>query len=518
MIVLTAEQMARVDRETIERGTPGIQLMRVAGEAVFRVMGDEYGPLEERRVVVLCGKGNNGGDGFRVAELLVSTGVSCEALLLGKMDEVRGDALTCLRDAERAGCPVVEVAGTDVLAERAGEIVEADLIVDAVFGTGFRGALAGLAAEALDLVNRSRAGVIAVDVPSGVNATTGEVSEHAVQADLTVTFGCLKAGQVLKPGSLLCGELRVEEIGFDPEAFALVEPFARALTMAEAAALLPVRSWNAHKYSSGSVFLLASSVGMTGAAILAATAAMRAGAGMVRAGCPDSLNDILEMRLTEALTVPLPEVRKKRCLSLRALGAVREQAGKAGVVAAGPGLGRYFETTELIRRFVGGYRGKLVLDADGLNAFEGAADQLANSPGETVITPHAGELSRLVGKPAAEIAADPVNAARDAARVLGKVVLLKGPCAVIASPEGEVWLNGSGSQVLATAGTGDVLTGIIAGLAAQGLDVFRAAVLGAFVHGICGELAAIGCAGRGVLAGDLPDILPQAFHRIVTAG
>lgn len=517
MIVLTAEQMARVDRETIERGTPGIQLMRAAGEAVFRALEDSYGPLEERRVLVLCGKGNNGGDGFRVAELLAASGLSCDVLLFGKKDEVRGDALTCLRDAERAGCFVTGIAGDDGLGDHAGEIAGADLVVDAVFGTGFRGEITGVIAEAFDLVNRTRAGVIAVDVPSGVNATTGEVSPHAVRADLTVTFGCLKAGQVLKPGSLLCGELRVEDIGFSPEAFASVEPFARALTMAEAAEMLPERPWNAHKYASGSVFLLASSVGMTGAAILAATAAMRSGAGMVRVGCPESLNDILEMRLTEALTVPLPEVGKKRCLSLRALGAVREHAGKAGVTAVGPGLGRYFETAELVRRFVGGHRGRIVLDADGLNAFEGAADQLVYAPAEMALTPHAGELSRLTGKPAAEIAADPVAAAREAARILGKVVLLKGPSAVIASPDGEVWLNGTGSQALATAGTGDVLTGIIAGLAAQGLDLFRAATLGAFIHGICGELAAMSCGGRGVLAGDLPDILPQAFHRILTA-
>ncbi|MHB9027145.1 MAG: NAD(P)H-hydrate dehydratase [Candidatus Latescibacterota bacterium] len=517
MIVLTAEQMARVDRETIERGTPGVELMRNAGEAVFRLMESYFEPLAERKTVVLAGKGNNGGDGFRVAELLAGAEVSCAVLLLGKRNEARGDALTCLRDAERAGCPIIEVTGEETLKEHAEEILTADVIVDAIFGTGLRDETTGLAAGAIELINQSPAEVVAVDIPSGVNASTGEVSEHTVRADLTVTFGCLKVGHVMKPGNGHCGEIRVEDIGFSREVMDATEPFGYALTLTAAAELLPERPWNAHKYSSGTVFLVASSVGMTGAAILAATAAMRTGAGMVRVGCPESLNDILAVRLTEALTAPLPEVSRKRCLSLRALGNIRQLAEKASVVALGPGLGKYFETVELVRRFVGGYRGKIVLDADGLNAFEGAVDQLVNTPAEIVLTPHAGELSRLTGRLAKEISADPVRAARDAARSLGHIVLLKGPTTVIAAPSGEVWLNGAGSQALATAGSGDVLTGIIAGLIAQGMDCFQAAVLGAFIHGLCGDLATLGFGSRGILSGDLPDIIPQAFHRIVTA-
>ncbi len=516
MIVLTADQMARVDRETIERGTPGIELMRNAGEAVFRLMNGYFEPLGERKVVVAAGKGNNGGDGFRAAELLVRAGVSCVVLLLGKRKDVRGDSLVCLRDAERAGCPVVEAAG-ESLKDREDEILSADIIVDAIFGIGFRGEVTGLFQEAMDLVNRSRAEVVAVDIPSGVNASTGEVSEHAVRANLTVTFGCLKAGHVLKPGNGCCGEIRVEDIGLSREAMESIEPFARALTLTSAADLLPKRPWDAHKYSSGNVLLVASSAGMTGAAILAATAAMRAGAGIVRVGCPESLNDIFEIRLIEALTAPLPEVRKKRCLSLRALGRIRELAEKANAVAIGPGLGRYFETAELVRRFVGGYRGKIILDADGINAFEGLAGLLADAPADIVLTPHAGELSRLTGLGTNEIAADPMRAAKDAARSIGHVVLLKRPATVIAAPSGEAWLNGTGSQSLATAGSGDVLTGIIAGLAAQGMDCFHAAVLGALIHGLCGDIAALGFGDRGVLAGDLPEIIPQAFHRIVSA-
>lgn len=518
MIVLTAEQMARLDRETIARGTPGLELMRHAGDAVFRLMESYFEPLAGRKVVVLAGKGNNGGDGFRVAELLAEAGISCTVFLLARRDDTRGDARTCLAAAERAGCPVVELSGLSLLEECAGEFPDAEIIVDAMFGTGFRGEPSGLSSRMIDLVNESPAEVVAVDIPSGVDASTGAVSEHAVRADLTVTFGCLKAGHVMKPGNGFCGEIRVEDIGFSREVMDSIEPFAQALTLTAAAGLLPERQWDAHKYSSGSVLLVASSEGMTGAAILAASAAMRTGAGMVRAGCPAGLNDILESRLLEPLTVPLPEVRKKRCLSLRALGRIRELAGKADVVALGPGLGTYFETRELIRRFVGSYRGKLVLDADGIGAFTGAAAELAASPAEIVLTPHAGELSRLTGQSVAEITADPVASARDAAKSLGHTVLLKGPVTVIAAPSGAVWLNGTGNQALATAGSGDVLTGIIAGFIAQRVDMFTAAVLGAFVHGLCGDMAALGFGARGIVAGDLPEMLPQTFQRIVGAG
>lgn len=518
MRVLTAEQMTHVDRATIEGGVPGIELMRNAGTAVYESMADEFSPLHERDVVVIAGKGNNGGDGFRIAELLVKNGVRCTAFLIGKRAEVAGDALTCLRDAERAGCVVAEVSEGGVLEANAEKIFAADVIVDALFGTGLKGELAGIGAVVVHLVNRSRAQVVAVDIPSGVNATTGQTAQHAVQADYTVTFGCLKAGHVMNPGRRKCGAVRVVDIGFSQKVLDSVTPFAHSLTLGEAADLLPERPFDAHKNSAGRVFFVSGSVGMTGAATLSSLAAMRAGAGVARIGCPESLNDILEVKLTEVMTTPLPEVRKKRCLSLRSLGRIRELAETADIVAVGPGLGTYFETTDLVRRFIAGYTGKVVLDADGINAFSGFRELLANAPCDMVLTPHAGELSRIMGIPAPEITEDPIAAAENAAISLRKIVLLKGPDTVIADPSGAVWVNATGSEILATAGSGDVLTGIISGLAAQGLGLFNAAVLGACVHGICGDITAQIFHNRGALSGDFLEFLPEAFHHIVTAG
>jgi NAD(P)H-hydrate epimerase len=517
MIVLTSEQMAYLDRETIARGIPGIELMRNAGAAVHERLIEEFDSLSEQHVVIAAGKGNNGGDGFRVAENLASCGVRCSVFLIGKRSEVRGDALACLHAAEDAGAKVYEIANDDDLSRYSAIFLSAGIYVDALFGTGLKGEISGRAAILIGFMNDSDAPIVSVDIPSGVNATTSEVSNHTVRADYTVTFGCLKAGHVFQPGRRNSGRVRVAEIGFSREVMESLEPFGHALTPEEAANLLPKRPWNAHKNSAGRVFVIAGSAGMTGAAALASEAALRSGAGIVRVGCPSSLNDILEVKLTEALTVPLPEVRKKRCLSLRAMGELRKTASASDAVAVGPGLGTYFETAELIRRFVSRYEGKVVLDADGINAFRGARDALAAAACELVLTPHAGELSRLMETPSADIAAHPIESARRAALELGKIVLLKGPNTVIADPSGRVWLNPTGCEALATAGSGDVLTGLVAGFAAQGLDLLHAAALGAYVHGLCGEIAEEYVGKRGVIAGDLVDVISDACNRIETA-
>jgi ADP-dependent NAD(P)H-hydrate dehydratase / NAD(P)H-hydrate epimerase len=517
MKVFTGEQMAEIDRRSIEWGKPGIELMREAGKAVYEFMAEVYPDLPEKKVVVVAGKGNNGGDGFRVAELLMINGIAVETFLIGRKSEVRGDALSCLKALAKTGENVGEILRQEELGTFIEKIETADVIVDALFGTGFRGEITGLQAEVVELVNHAPAEVVAVDIPSGVDSNTGRVSGEAIQADYTVTFGFMKAGMVFKPGRFFCGSIWAADIGFPPEISDLIESFAHVLSLSEAAALVPVRPYDAHKNSAGRVFILSGSVGMTGAPCLCSESAMRAGAGLARVGCPESLSDVLAVKLTEVMNLPLPEVRKKRCLSLRALGKIREAAENIDVVAVGPGLGIYFETSELVRRFLGKYRGKVILDADGINAFRGEKDALANTPGDMVLTPHAGELSRLMDRPASEIIADPIGAAKQAAAELGKIVLLKGPTTVIVNPLGEVWLNPTGNQALATAGAGDVLTGTITGLAAQGLDLFPAAVLGAFTHGLAGEMASEEKGMRGVMAGDVLEYLTIAFNEIETA-
>ncbi|MFC1692215.1 NAD(P)H-hydrate dehydratase [Candidatus Latescibacterota bacterium] len=515
MKVLTAEQMVYVDRTTIEGGTPGIDLMRNAGHAVYELIISTLDFDKKKRITVFTGKGNNGGDGFRAAELLVRNGYDTALFLVGMKADVKGDARVCMTDAIEAGQKIVELTGVNDLEGMKEKLSSADIIVDALFGTGLKGEITGLPALIIDIMNDCEALIAAVDIPSGVNASTGEVSEHNVQADYTLTFGCLKAGHVYMPGRLYSGDVTVADIGFSEKVMSSVEPFAYTLTMDEARDYIPHRAFDAHKGSTGRVFIIAGSQGMTGAAVLSSVAAMRAGAGVVTVGCPASLNDILEVKLTEVMTMPLPEVRKKRCLSLRALGMIREKVLKYDVVAVGPGLGTYGETSELVRRFISQYSGRIILDADGINAFKGDAKAIREAPCDIVITPHPGELSTLMEMSIKDITADPIDAAKKASKAAGSVVVLKGAPTIITDLHGTVWINSTGNEGMATAGMGDVLTGTIAGIAAQGLDLFDAAVLGTYVHGLAGEIASEEKGIPGLMSGDVLETLPEALMDIV---
>ncbi len=514
MKVLTAEQMAYIDRTTIEGGIPGIELMRNAGSEVFNFI--EKTLDIHSGIVVITGKGNNGGDGFRIAELFSRSGYELVVYLIGNKKDVHGDASICMNELEKTGQEIIEIASIDDLDEQLEVIKSANLIIDAISGTGLKGEITGLPLSVIDRINCSNSTIVAVDIPSGVNSTTGDVSASTVQADYTVTFGCVKAGHILMPGRGKCGEVHVVDIGFPNDVINSVEPFGNTLTFSEASSFIPKRPYNAHKGSTGRVFIIAGSVGMTGAATLSATAAMRAGAGVVTVGCPSSLNDILEIKLTEVMTMPLPEVRKKRCLSLRALGLIRKASSSADVIAIGPGVGTYFEIIELLRRFLSQYNGRVVLDADGIKVFDGDTESLRNTPCDIVLTPHYGELSKLMGITINEVVNDPIKTAKEASKITGKIILLKGASTIITNPEGVLWINSSGNEGMATAGMGDILTGIISGLAAQGLELFNAAILGAYVHGLAGDYAAEEKGILGMMSGDVLELLPQALYNLST--
>ena len=515
MKVLTAQQMGEVDNKTIEHGVPGIRLMRNAGAAVYEFIVQLDILREDSTIVVVAGKGNNGGDGHRIAELSVRGGYRTVVVLAGTFDDVKGDAGKCLHEASEVGAEYVSVTDANDLAAVADAVMSADVLVDALFGTGLTGDVTGIPAELITFMRTSGARIVSVDIPSGVDASTGVVSSTCVMADHTVTFGLKKVGHLVYPGKLHCGDTVCVDIGFLPEVVDEQEAFAMGLTDFEARALLPVREPTSHKGSTGRLAIIAGSVGMTGAAALAAGAALRTGAGLVKVGCPESLNDILEIALTEALTVPLPEVRRKRCLALRAHGMLNELARWADVAAVGPGLGTYRETSELIRRFVSEYTGRLVLDADGINAFAGHPELLAAAPGDIVITPHPGEMARLMDTTVADIQADRFNWVGHTAKKTGACVLLKGAPTLICSPGEKIWINTTGNESMATAGMGDVLTGIIAGLSAQGLPTMQAAVLGAHLHGLAGETASWIRGIYGVVAGDVRDSIPEAFLYLI---
>ncbi len=508
---MTADQMARIDRNTVESGIPALDLMRNAGSAVFDFVVGMSGIHRDFFFPVVAGKGNNGGDGFRAAQLLAEHGYRTAILLAGRRADVSGIAAECLREAEAVPVPLDEIAAETDLPRLREYLDQADVIVDALFGTGLTGDIRGIASGIADAVNASVKTVVSVDIPSGVDASTGQAGSHAVRATYTVTFGCVKVGHVLRPGRDYSGDVNLADIGFPADIIEAEPPFAQALAEDEAAALLPVRRYDAHKGFVGRVLVMAGSVGKTGAAALCSNSVLRAGAGVAVLCCPASLNDILEVKCTEVMTRPLPELRKKRVLALRALGELSEAARGMDVAAVGPGLGTYRETVELVRRFVGSFEGTVVLDADGINAFAGRPNLLRDAPGRLVLTPHPGELARLMDMTVGDIAADPFEAARLASAATGAVVLLKGVPTVIAVPEGGLWINGTGNEGMATAGTGDVLTGIVAGLAAQGCPPENAAILGAYLHGLAGDLAAREKGMYSMIAGDLLDSLPAAI-------
>ena len=520
MKLVTGKQMAAIDRYAIqEMGVPGLDLMERAGQAVFEAL---FRMLEApKKITVVCGKGNNGGDGFVVARLLETQDIPVSVFLVGERGALKGDARTNLERAAEREIPIYEVLKEEDLKRLSDEFASSDGIVDAIFGTGMQGAVRGLAARVIERINdaadasKSGCPVVAVDLPSGVDADTGDVAGPCVRAHQTITFGLPKVGQAFYPGRAYFGTLEIADIGFPPKAVEAAESALEWITPDEIAAILPRRAPDAHKGDCGRVVVIAGSVGLTGAAALASEAALRTGSGLVTLGVPASLNDILEVKLTEVMTRPLPEVRKPRCLSLRAVGDIRRLMERADCVAIGPGLGTHRETIELVGRVVEAAKRPLVIDADGLNALSKNTTPLKNTAADVVITPHPGELSRLTGRTIADIRSDPIRAAEEAAAEFHATVVLKGAPTVIGTKGGRVFVNATGNAGMATGGSGDALTGMIASLIGQGLSPEEAAWSGVFLHGAAGDLARDRKGEPGMIAGDLVACIPEALQRVI---
>jgi NAD(P)H-hydrate epimerase len=472
-----------------------------------------YGSLLGMRVLALCGTGNNGGDGFVAARHLKAHGVEVHVGILGDPARIQGEARLHLDHLEAAEVMAHPLRSSEELARLVGTRDEWDFALDALLGTGARGVPEALAAEGVNaLRDLDDAGtmVVAVDLPTGVQADTGAIARRAVRADLTVTFGYPKRGHFLYPGRAFVGRLEVIDIGLAPDA---VQSSALPVTLATpslSAGLLPARDPRAHKNSVGRVLVVGGSVGLTGAVTLASRAALRAGAGYVQAAVPSSLNDVLEVKLTEEMTLPMPETAE-RTLAMAALEPVLARAGHADVIALGCGLSRHRDAAELARRLALECDRPMVIDADGLNAFEGRADAIAQAAAPRILTPHLGEMERLTGVPASDLEMRRIDVAREWAQRWRAVVVLKGAPTVTADPDGRATVNPTGNPGLATAGTGDVLTGTVAALLAQGLAPFDSARLGVFVHGLAGDLAAGDKGQAGLVAGDVVDRLPSAL-------
>jgi NAD(P)H-hydrate epimerase len=501
----TADEMRALDAWAIEdEGVPSLELMERAGREVARVV-TALAPQGPVRAV--CGKGNNGGDGLVVVRLLHGIGIDAEALLLADPHDLSPDARANHARLAEAGAPWRSLDAGALPSALDGSAV----VVDALLGTGFEGAPRAPLDAAIATVNETGAPVIAVDVPSGVNASTGEVEGACIRAHVTVTFHASKAGLWIHPGKHHAGRVEEVEIGIPVAWGGAPEPRTAGLIGARALARLAPRIPASTKFSSGSVLVVGGSVGLTGAVCLTATGAMRAGAGWVRVGVPASLNEVFEVKLTEVMSVPL--AAEGGALTLDAMQGVREATERADAVVLGPGLGRTAGAFALAQALAELVERPLLVDADGLNALaERGLETLAGRDAATILTPHAGELGRLLGRPSAEVEAHRLAAARELAERSRAVVVLKGDDTLVVPPQGVTGVSEGGSPALATAGTGDVLSGVAAAFLAQGLDPFEAACAAVRAHADAGRGAAAALGTRSVIAADVLDALPAVLR------
>jgi hydroxyethylthiazole kinase-like uncharacterized protein yjeF len=502
--ILTPAESARLDDATVSAGTSVEDLMERAGRAVARAAATIAGGVYGRRAVVVCGKGNNGGDGLVAARQLDRWGMGVTAALMANPGDLGAEAARSFRSFTSRGGRWGR-CGPPFLAR---EVGRADVVVDALFGTGFRGSPRTEFAEAIGVVNAAGRPVVAVDIPSGVEGETGSTRGVAIRAGLTVALGTLKPGLVFFPGAAFAGVVEVADIGLRPD---LVTADLWLVERDDVSALIGSREPETHKRRAV-VLVLAGSRTMTGAAALTAASAYRAGAGLVTLAVPEGILPIVERAVTEATFLSLPETGPGS-VSVEARAMLEERLPEVHAVAIGPGLGTDPDTAELVRGLVAGSPVPIVLDADGLNAFAGRGSLLAERASEAVLTPHPGEFGRLTGLSAADVLEDRVGHTRKAAAEFKCPVLLKGSRTVVAEPDGRARVNPTGGSFLATAGTGDVLTGIVAALIARGAAPADAAVAGAFVHGDAGALAA-DALGEGTVASDVLARVPEAMARL----
>ncbi len=515
MNLLTASQMRELDRTAIEDWhVAGLVLMENAGKAAADQVEENFGELYPGPVTIVCGKGNNGGDGYVIARHLLNRGWDVATVVLAAREEISGDARANLDILSKSGADLDFAGDETALAELLEQHQPAGLVVDAIFGTGLSSEVSGYHARVIDWINSAAEAVVAVDVPSGIDATTGQVLGSAVFADLTVTFAAAKVGHVVYPAVEFVGDLVVADIGI-PKQLADKQTIDHMFINAEAArVLLPARPASGHKGTFGHLLLVAGSTGKSGAAALAAEGGLRSGAGLATLACPAHLNPVFETKLTEVMTVPLPEV--DGMVSMQAIADIEALWQDKDVLAVGPGLGTGEEIGGLVRRLIRDCPLPMVVDADGLTALAGHLEVLQERKAPTVMTPHPGEMSRLLGCTVAEIEADRIAAARTFACEHGVILVLKGARTVVAEPDGVVFVNGSGNPSLACGGTGDVLTGVIGGLLGQGLAATAAVLLGVYLHGRAADRLFATQGRAGILASDLLRELPATRKEILT--
>ncbi len=504
--IVSAHEMRQMDQHTIHTlGIPGVVLMENAGRGVYLVIEKILEELYQPSVHIFCGKGNNGGDGYVIARYLWEQGVDLHVWVVGEEKDVKGDAKINFEVIGKLGVPVKFLKSKADLRKISG--ISADIVVDALLGTGISGAVHGLMKDVITFMNSMGGLIVSVDVPSGLNSDLPNLEGEAIQADITVTMALPKICHVFHPARSHVGKLHIADIGIPPEVrFSPDVPIQMIETYDVE---LPERSADAHKYSCGKVAILAGSVGYTGAATLAAEAAMRMGAGLVILGIPEDLNPVVEMKLTEVITKPY----KGNKLHSSKDPAIRELLEWCDVLAIGPGLGRSSETQQAIANILQDFKKPAVIDADALFALAHFPDLLKKSRPNWILTPHHGEFLRLLKDVTKkQFLGQFISHARKYSQKYGLTLLLKGAPSMVISPDGQVYVNPTGNPGLASGGTGDVLTGFVAALLAQGMEPVLAAFTANYFHGKCAdELVAEG-SPHSLLAGDLFLNLDKVLH------
>ncbi|HJT19636.1 MAG TPA: NAD(P)H-hydrate dehydratase [Nitrospira sp.] len=514
MKIVTAAQMQTLDRRTIaEAGVPGTVLMERAGEGIVACIERRFGPPKKKSIAIFCGKGNNGGDGLVAARLLHRKGANVRTWLLTPTSDLSRDAAVMYRRLLRAGGrSLVAPFTSDDRIQAA--VRDSDLVIDALLGTGLASEVTDQYKAAIALMNESGRPIMAVDIPSGIHADDGRALGIAVRASLTVTFGLPKLGLYLRAGIDHAGMIAIIDIGIPASYVDAIDSHIVLLTDEAVRQTFPERCLSAHKGTFGHAGIIAGSLGKTGAAALAAQAALRVGTGLVTVATPSGVNDVLEAKLLEVMTFPLPETAA-RTLARSALDPILSFMQTRNAVAIGPGLSTHPETVELVQSLMRHLDRPAVLDADALNALAGRVPLLTECKTLPVLTPHPGEMARLEpGATAQSINADRIGTARRFARDRGVFLALKGARTVIARPDGLVAICPTGNPGMATAGTGDVLTGMVAGLLAQGVSQWDAACAAAYIHGAAGDLAARKVGQAGMIARDVIAHIPDAIQNL----
>jgi NAD(P)H-hydrate epimerase len=511
MRVATAEIIRELDRRTIEDvGIPGVVLMENAGRGATQALREHFRDLERGPVVLVCGAGNNGGDGFVIARYLREAGIRCEVFLLAGPERIGGDARVYFDALTGTDIPVrnlkEEGISEGVLAHWRG----ASCIVDAIFGTGLARPVEGLYRQAIEAIEATGRPVFAVDLPSGICADTGRVLGTAVRAECTATFGVPKRGLYLYPGAAHAGRVVCVDIGIPDR---LLDEVGVREEILDAAPLIRRirRSPDTHKGTYGHLFVLAGSIGRTGAACLCSESALRCGAGLVTLGIPRTLNPVMEQKLTEVMTLPLPG-GKDETLSAAGWEEIKRFASSVQGLAVGPGIGVNQETEIIVRSLWAHVDRPMVWDADGLTLLARNPELCGKQSAEVVVTPHPGEMGRLLDKPTAWVQENRVEAARSFAEQWGVVTLLKGARTLIAAPDGRLRINPTGNPGMAAGGMGDVLTGMIGAFLVQGLEAYDAASLAAWLHGAAGDRVAQEMGPIGFLASEVMQCLPRLFR------